>query len=212
MRLRKKENGSELKHQTVELGMREDLRKEIIELYQDFQPRLLCYLCSMHLAIDQAKELIHEAFMRLSTELFDGKKIPNVQGWVVRVTHNLAMDAIEGQARVVINFSLVTTPIMGEAVAPAFSSEEACLRNEQVQQLEIAFSGLRPQQRQCLHMRIAGFRYKDIALALEISEQRAALLVKQALVGLAAPIVLSDCRYTGTRSGFQAPVATGPSN
>jgi RNA polymerase sigma-70 factor, ECF subfamily len=111
-----------------------------------------------------------------------------VQGWIVRVAHNLARDTIKRRERDrdIVSLSQMTATIMEGAIDPAFSPEEALMRKEQIRSVEIALSTLRPQQRQCLHMRLAGFCYGDIALALEISEQRAELIVEQALVELAA--------------------------
>jgi len=59
--------------------------------------------------------------------------------------------------------------------------------------MDEALKTLNPQQRQCFNMRVQGFRYKDIALALHISEQRAALVVKQVSVRLAVVFKQESC-------------------
>ncbi len=70
----------------------------------------------------------------------------------------------------------------------AMGPEESYLKKEQRREIENALSRFNPQQRQCFHMRAQGFRYKDIGLALGISEQRAALVVKQVIFRLAATL------------------------
>jgi len=55
---------------------------------------------------------------------------------------------------------------------------------EQRQAIETTLLRFTPKQQQCFHMRAEGFRYKDIGLALGISEQRAAFIVKQVIVRL----------------------------
>jgi RNA polymerase sigma-70 factor (ECF subfamily) len=52
--------------------------------------------------------------------------------------------------------------------------------------MKSALEALKPKHRQCFEMRVQGFAYKDISLALGISEQRAAFVVKQVAVRLAA--------------------------
>jgi RNA polymerase sigma-70 factor (ECF subfamily) len=64
--------------------------------------------------------------------------------------------------------------------------DEALLEMERRQAIETALTRFTSQQRQCFYMRAEGFRYKDIGSALGISEQRAALIVKQVIVRLVA--------------------------
>ena len=74
-----------------------------------------------------------------------------------------------------------------EALKSAFKvAETAKLTPEQRKQMETALSRFGPLQRQCFHLRAQGFRYKDIGLALGISTQRVALIVKQVTARLAA--------------------------
>jgi DNA-binding CsgD family transcriptional regulator len=59
-------------------------------------------------------------------------------------------------------------------------------KKERTKKMEAALTGLRPLQRQCLQLRIRGFGYKAIGVSIGISEQRAAFIVKQAAMYLAA--------------------------
>lgn len=162
-----------------------DMRAEILALYDEYRPRLFRYLRSLKLNRDQAEETIQETFMRLTTQLLQGKDIENVQGWIVRVAHNLAVDSLKGTGR-----ELVAGPessfALSDHVDPRSGPEDVYLEKEQIRRMEAALATLNPQQRESFQMRAQGFRYKDIGLALKISEQRAALVVKQVAVRLAA--------------------------
>lgn len=162
------------------------LQDKIFILYDEFRPRLLRYLGSLHLNRDQAEEIVQEAFLRLATELTQGKEIENLQGWVLRVAHNQAVDLWKRRER-----EMTFTTDLGDANVQEYLVDsrtgpyEKCQQEERMKLIESALLTLNSQQRQCFHMRVQGFRYKDIAKALGISEQRAAIVLKQVAVRLA---------------------------
>ncbi|WP_263357057.1 RNA polymerase sigma factor [Acidicapsa ligni] len=162
-----------------------DPREQILKLYDEYRPRLFRYLRSMKLDREQAEEMIQETFMRLTTQLLKEENIENVQGWIVRVVHNLAVDALKKSDRDAGATSEGILAIENRA-DPALSPEESYLKKERIRRMDLALSTFNAQQRECFHMRAQGFRYKDIGLALGVSEQRAALVVKQVAVRLAA--------------------------
>ena len=49
-----------------------DQKEKILALYDEYRPRLLRYMRSMHLKHDSAEEVIQETFMRLTMELLKG--------------------------------------------------------------------------------------------------------------------------------------------
>jgi RNA polymerase sigma-70 factor, ECF subfamily len=160
-------------------------REQILALYDEYRPRLFRYIRSMNLNQDQAEEVIQETFMRLTTELLQENDIENVQGWIVRVAHNLAVDALKKKNRRAAKTPEIAS-VLEDRIDPASSPEDAYLKKEQISRIEIVLSTINPQQRHCFHLRVQGFRYKDIGLALGISEQRAAFIVKKVSVRLAA--------------------------
>jgi RNA polymerase sigma-70 factor (ECF subfamily) len=76
--------------------------------------------------------------------------------------------------------------VFNNCADPRLSPEEAYLKNERISRMETALSSFSKLNQQCFHMRVQGFRYKDIAMALGISEQRVAFVVKQVAMRLAA--------------------------
>lgn len=160
-------------------------QEQIIALYDEYRPRLFRYLCSMNLDRSQAEEVIQESFMRLTTQLLQKNDIENAQGWIVRVAHNLAVDLLKTNGRDVA-ITLENIFALAHRADPALNPEEAYSKKEQIRRMEMALSTFNSQQRLCFHMRVQGFRYKDIGLALGVSEQRAALVLKQVAVRLAA--------------------------
>lgn len=162
-----------------------DQEQQILALYREYRPRLFRYLHSLNLKRDPAEEVIQETFMRLTVELEKKGSMENVQGWVVRVAHNLAMKVRKDSKRdsVIGASSLLTLKNYAD---PGLSPEETYLKSERISRMETALSSFSALNQQCFHMRVQGFRYKDIAMALGISEQRVAFVVKQVAMRLAA--------------------------
>lgn len=165
----------------------DDPRGMILALYDEYRPKLYRYMCSMRLGRDQAEEIIQETFMRLTNELLKGKEnnIENIQGWIVRVAHNLAINLLKRERGNTIDPESAALLIENRP-DPSLSPEEACVRKEQALRVYFTLLNFRPLHRDCFRMRAEGFRYKDIGRALGISEQRAAFIVKQVTVRLAA--------------------------
>lgn len=163
----------------------DDAHQRIMGLYDEYRPRLYRYLRTLGLGVDWADEVIQETFMRLTVKLLANDDIKNVQAWVIRVSHNLAVDVLKKE-RGEITTDETTAFLIENRADPSLNPEEVYSRSEQSIQMELALSTLKPQQRECFQMRAHGFRYKDIGVALGISEQRAAFIVKKAAVRLAA--------------------------
>lgn len=170
----------------TEVGESTSLQNKIFILYDQFRPRLLRYLGSLHLNRDQAEEIVQEAFLRLATELAHGKDIENLQGWILRVAHNQAIDLWKRREReMTLTADVSEAEIREHLVDSGTGPYEKYQQEERMKLIEDALLTLNSQQRQCFHMRVQGFRYKDIANALGISEQRAAIVLKQVAVRLA---------------------------
>jgi len=163
-----------------------DPHDQIFALYDEYRPRLFGYLRSLHLRREEAEEVIQETFLELTTVLVQRSDIENVQGWIIRTAHHLAVDVIKRKERDAGRIRDVSVFTFDSIRDQKLSPEEMLLKKEQRQQMETALSQFSPLQCECFHMRAQGFRYKDIGLALGISTQRVALVVKQVTVRLAA--------------------------
>jgi RNA polymerase sigma-70 factor, ECF subfamily len=181
-----KVNAAEVEDESGQQGFSSDSHEQILALYKEYRPRLFAYIRSLYLGRDEAEDVIQETFLRLTNKLLQKVSIENVQGWIVHVAHDLAVDVIRRRDRDADRFRQ-TADFEFESVQDRTSTPaETLLEKEQQKEIEAALSRFTAQQRQCFHLRAEGFRYKDIGLALGISEQRAALIVKQVIVRLAA--------------------------
>src|SRR5580704_9827438 len=67
------------------------LEEEVVALFEQLRSPLLRYLLSFRIAVPDAEEIVQEVFLSLFQHLRQGKSRANLQGWLFRVAHNLAL-------------------------------------------------------------------------------------------------------------------------
>src|SRR4030095_4252601 len=117
----------------------------------------------------QAEDVTQEAFLQLYRCLHAGQSIGNVRALGFRVAPNVARNPVKSQALI--------TPLDDERWAEiqqlyrdtSPTPEQKLLQQEKFDRLRIAVASLTAPERQCLHLRTKGFRYREIAKILDIS-------------------------------------------
>ena len=139
-------------------------QEEVTRAFEDAREDVYRYLLTLGLAPPQAQEATQEVFLRLYLALQNRDRIDNTRAWIFRVAHNLGLDMREKRQPLPIAPAL-------EAVLrdTARSAEADLLERERMEQLSEAWKTLSPQQRQCLHLRAEGLRYREIAETMGIS-------------------------------------------
>jgi RNA polymerase sigma-70 factor (ECF subfamily) len=160
-------------------------REEVTALYADYYPRIYRYLKSMWLSHDDVEELAQEAFLRLVVQLDQGLVIEKPRGWVLRVAYHLALKHQMRRARRRGNDLEEQVVLAIEQIDLSPNQEARYLQEERIQGLMKALQNERAENRECFLMRTQGLRYKDIAKIMNISEQRAAMVVKKVAMRLA---------------------------
>jgi RNA polymerase sigma-70 factor (ECF subfamily) len=144
------------------------LEERLAGLFDELRVPIFRYVLVMLRNAAEAEDVTQECFLRLFVDLRSGKRIDNMKAWLFRAGHNLAIDR-----RRLHDFRLQDsldgdTQDLVDSRYP--SSEEAMLRQEQLAMMRAALDRLSPQQRLCLHLRTEGFRYREIADILGVSE------------------------------------------
>jgi RNA polymerase sigma-70 factor (ECF subfamily) len=153
-------------------------------MYDALSPSLLSYLHNLRISVDEAEDVVQEVFLRLANHLRKGGEESNLRSWTYQVAHNLAMD-IHRTARRNRSNSEVGDEVENELVDPTSDPEQAYLNKEEIKRVQDAMEQLTKQQRNSVLLRAQGLRYAEIASVLRVSEQRALVLVKRALLRLA---------------------------
>ena len=157
----------------------DELHERVTALYEDAREDVYYYALTLGLTPPQAQEVAQEVFLRLFVCLRDGEDIQNVRGWVFRVAHNfgLKMRAKEREHSA-IDDQIERSPGSGQ------SPEQAAIENERNRRIRDALEELSPQQRQCLHLRAAGLRYREIGETIGIGTSTVNEFIRRAVTRL----------------------------
>jgi RNA polymerase sigma-70 factor (ECF subfamily) len=145
------------------------LEQKVTGYFEQWREPVYRYLVAAFGNSAQAEDLTQEAFLQLYRCLHAGQLIGNPRAWVFRVAHNLAVNQIKGQQFI--------TPLDDETWAELLQSvqdigpspEQRLIQQEKFDRLRIAVASLTAPERQCLHLRTKGLRYREIAEILDIS-------------------------------------------
>jgi RNA polymerase sigma-70 factor, ECF subfamily len=144
------------------------LDQRVVQLYDAIRPSLYRYLISSGLGPADVEDVVQETFLRLFRHLSTGGNEEHLRGWIFQVAHNLFVNLYKGRRRTV-----EATPDMLEHFSHSIvdqnaGPEEQILRQERMARIHQGFSKLTEQQRNCLLLRIEGFRYKEIGEMLNL--------------------------------------------
>jgi RNA polymerase sigma-70 factor (ECF subfamily) len=152
--------------------------EETVALFERHRSGLLRYLLAFGLTIQDGEEIVQEVFLALFGHLRRGKSRVNLDGWVFRVAHNLAL---KRRVRVKREISADV-----EERADAAPDPEAQWAASQRQHRLLAVVRAMPEtDRLCLALRAEGLRYREIADVLGISLGSVANAMERSLARLA---------------------------
>lgn len=137
---------------------------EVTVLYRELREPLRRYLVCLGLSSDEAQDVIQDAFLSLHRHLASGGSRDNIRGWVFRVAHNLARNRQTSYHRRFgepLNHHL-------DARMDEQTPERVALEKEKFRLLGKAIDLLSGAERECLLLRAAGLRYREISEVLGI--------------------------------------------
>lgn len=153
------------------------LQDEVAGLFEEMREGIYRYLLSLGLYPAQAQEATQEVFLRLYTALRRDEPIQNRRAWLVRVAHNLGL-----KVRAQQGWQAAFDPDVEARLADtAMDPEQTLLERERLLRFHRAVENLSEQQRRCLHLRLEGLRYPEIAAVLGISASAVGEFLRRAL-------------------------------
>ena len=154
---------------------------EATTLYRELRKPLLRYLVCLGLSSDEAQDVVQDAFLLLHRHLSAGGSQENIRGWLFRVAHNQARNRENRYDR---NFSAASEAQL-DSVSHDVTPERAVLEKEKFQRLGKAMRLLSGTERECLLLRAAGLRYREIGEVLGIATSTVSDTVERAVKKLA---------------------------
>ena len=145
------------------------LEQQIEQLFEQFREPIFRYLVVTFGSRTEAEDITQDAFIKLYHTLKEDKQIENLKAWLYRVAHNLALNQIRHQQFISPLSEMEWAEIAGSIPDLETNPEEKFLKMERRERLHKAMKVLTAQERQCLHLRAAGFRYREIAEIMNIA-------------------------------------------
>lgn len=154
------------------------LNAELLHFYEQHRHPLFRYLLAFGLPASDCEEIIQEVFLALFRHLLDGKPRHNLQSWLFRVAHNLALKSRSREG------SRADLSGVANTLDPSLDPEQALLQSQQQKRLAAVVAALPEQDRECLALRAEGLRYRAISDVLGISLGAVSLSLKRSLAKL----------------------------
>lgn len=155
--------------------------REAAALYRELRKPLLRYLVCLGLSSDEAQDVVQDAFLSLHQHLTAGGSQENIRGWLFRVAHNQARNRQNRYDRHFGDVAEAESLAAPEQATP----ERAVLEKEKFRRLGKAIARLEPAERECLLLRAAGLRYREIGDVLGIATSTVGDTVERAVRKLA---------------------------
>jgi RNA polymerase sigma-70 factor, ECF subfamily len=152
----------------------------VTRAFEDARHDVYHYLLTLGLSAAHAQETTQEVFLKLYIVLQKGERIESLRGWIFRVAHNHAVTLRRQEDSNVVFDPNIETTVVDSGDTP----EQALLRKERRLQFHRAVSTLSEQQRTCLYLRADGFRYREIAEIMGVSDSTVSEFLRRALTRL----------------------------
>jgi RNA polymerase sigma-70 factor (ECF subfamily) len=144
------------------------IEQDVLLLFERCGPPLLRYVGSFGLSIEETEDIVQDVFLALFRHLRLGRSRANLNGWLFRVAHNLALKQRQRLRRTQA-LRIRDEAAVAAHADPAPSAEARMAGAERHQRLKAVLSALPDRDRHCLFLRAEGLTYRDIASALGIS-------------------------------------------
>ena len=161
------------------------LSERVHELFEQLRVPVFRYLLRKTRDSGRAEDITQETFLRLFRHLREDRLLDNPKAWVFTVANNLAVDASRSESHAKDLDETTWKNIEDSRCGLQADPEKLMLQRERLDRLHIAVLNLTPLQRECLHLRAEGLRYREIASLMKISPSTVMDAVRRATLKLA---------------------------
>ncbi len=153
-------------------------------IFEELRTPLLRYLVSLGLRLDEAQDLVQEVFLRLHQHLLSDGARDNLRSWIFRVAHNEAVNLHKSGFKRAFRRAVNWCYALEDRIYPGADPEQIALESERLSRLTAAVRRLPEVQRNCLNLRTAGLRFREIAIVLGLSTTTVADNLNKAIARL----------------------------
>jgi RNA polymerase sigma-70 factor, ECF subfamily len=157
------------------------LEEKVARYFEQWRQPVNRYVVAAFGDPTEAEEITQEAFLQLYRRLHSGPPITNVRAWVFRAAHSLALNRIRSQQFIQLLDEDAWEELKRTLVDAAANPEQRVIQVEKFGRLRMAIARLTASERQCLHLRTKGLRYREIAEILELGTSTVAETLYRAI-------------------------------
>jgi RNA polymerase sigma-70 factor (ECF subfamily) len=158
------------------------VHERVEEIYAAERNNIYSYLLYLGVPPQRAQELAQDSFLKLYLKMSKHEPIENPHAWLYRVAYHSVVRVHQREPvfdELPAGQSDAQTPV---DTAP--DPERALMDRQRKSALVEAIHALSPQQRHCLHLRVQGLRYREIAEAIGISTSAVGEFLRRAVARL----------------------------
>jgi RNA polymerase sigma-70 factor, ECF subfamily len=159
------------------------LSERVHSLFDQLRVPVFRYVMRKTRDCGRAEEITQETFLRLFRYLKEERPVDNPKAWLFTVANNLAIDACRGESHIQ-DLDETTWNRIEDKRLGASDPEQLTLQRERLERLRLVVLNLTALQRECLHLRAEGLRYREIAEQMDISLSTVADAVRRATLKL----------------------------
>lgn len=159
------------------------LSERVHALFEQLRIPVFRYVMRKTRDSGRAEEITQETFLRLFRYLKEERSVDNPKAWLFTVANNLAIDACRGDSHIQ-DLDETTWNRIEDKRLGAADPETLTLQRERQERLRLVVLNLTALQRECLHLRAEGLRYREIADLMNISVSTVADAVRRATLKL----------------------------
>lgn len=158
--------------------------QRVVQLYDALRSPLYRYLINIGVSPQDVEEIVQEVFLRLYRHMRGGGNEENIRSWVYQVAHNLSVNFRKSRSRLIETTPEWWDQLSESTLDKALGPEEQLLQNERLFRIHNGLSKLTQLQRDCLNLRVEGFRYREIGEILNVGTSTVAGSLRNAIAKL----------------------------
>lgn len=159
------------------------LSERVHSLFEQLHTAVFRYVSRKTKDSGQAEDITQESFLRLFHHLKAERPVDNPKAWLFTVANNLAIDATRRDSRVQ-DLDEATWDRIEDTQMSADNPERLTIERERMERLRSAVLNLTTLERECLHLRAEGLRYREIAELKNVSMSSITDAIRRATVKL----------------------------
>ncbi|HLA94646.1 MAG TPA: RNA polymerase sigma factor [Pyrinomonadaceae bacterium] len=159
------------------------IEDKITELFEALRGSIHSYLVTAFgfATAAEAEDITQDAFLQLHRVLQTGNVIENPRAWLFRVAHNRAINRLKTDQFIAPLDDAGWDEIVARLPDAGQTPEQLMQRAEDFALVHEAMKRLSIKERQCLHLRAEGLRYREIAEILDISAKGVGTYLRRAI-------------------------------